>query len=317
MMPAFAGVWPGPDTGIHTAASIVHRVSKMPVYGRNLHCGAAHDVARVVTTHLFTICPNNSGSTFLQTALATCRGTWNLPKDGQQMAGFAGPDCARPLAPGEPAPGLLWTADRRWLDRFADPDAYDWPRTRKAWYFQAYARDPEAPVFHTKSPPHLVIVDELARRFRNAKFLFMVRNPYAVCEGILRDYLNNRRHAIAALAAHFPDRTLLELAAAHAVACLARQRRNVEAHGDRGVFFTYEAMCAAPEQVAHDVRALVPEIGDLDLRQRLPVKGRYHEMLTDMNARQIARLDAAQLAACTRVFRQHRDALDRFGYDLR
>ena len=53
------------------------------------------------------------------------------------------------------------------------------------------------------------------------------------------------------------------------------------------------------------------------MRQRLPVKRWYHEMLTDMNVRQIARLDPAQLAACTRVFRQHRDVLDYFGYDLR
>ena len=274
--------------------------------------GAAHDVARVATTHLFTICPNNSGSTFLQMALATCRGTWNLPLEGQRMQGFAGPASWRPFAPGEPEPGLLWTADRRWLDRFADPDAYDWPRTRKAWYFQAYAHDPAAPVFHTKSPPHLVIVDELARHFRNVKFLFMVRDPYAVCEGILRVYRDAH-----VFAARFPDRTLPELAATHAATCLTWQRRNVEAHGNRGAFFTYERMCADPEHVAHDVRALVPEIDDLDLRQRLPVKGLYHEMLTDMNARQIARLDPAQLAACTRVFRQHRDVLDYFGYDLR
>ena len=296
---------------------IVHRVRNVPVDGCDLHCGATHDVARMVTTHLFTICPNNSGSTFLQRALATCRGTWNLPGEGQQTAGFAGPDCARPLAPGEPQPGLLWGCDRRWLDRFADPGAYDWPRIRKAWYFQAYARDPAASVFYTKSPPHLVITDELARHFRNAKFLFMVRDPYAVCEGILRDYLNRRRHVLAAVAAHFPGRSLPELAAAHVVACLARQGRNVEAHGDRGVFFTYEAMCAEPERVEHEIRALVPELDDLRLRQRLRVKRWYHEMLTDMNARQIARLDPAQRAACTRVFRRHRDALDRFGYDLR
>ena len=69
--------------------------------------------------------------------------------------------------------------------------------------------------------------------------------------------------------------------------------------------------------VLSGLRPRPPEIDDLDLRQRLPVKGRYHEMLTDMNARQIARLDPAQLAACTRVFRQHRDVLDWFGYDLR
>ena len=279
--------------------------------------GAACDVARAVTTHLFGISPNNSGSTFLQRALATCRATWNLPREGQGMPGFAGPSGVRPFKPGEPWPGMVWTADRRWLDRFADPDAYDWPRTRKAWYFQAYARDPEASVFYTKSPPHLLIVDELARHFRNAKFLFMVRDPYAVCEGIIRLYRSLRPHKYAALMAHFPDRTPPELAAAHVATCLAWQRRNVEAHEDRGAFFTYERMCAEPERVEHEIRALVPALDDLCLRQRLPVKHRYHEMLTDMNARQIARLDAAELAACTRVFRRHRDVLDYFGYDLR
>ena len=50
-------------------------------------------------------------------------------------------------------------------------------------------------------------------------------------------------------------------------------------------------MCAEPEKVASQIQALVPELDDLDLRRRLPVKGRYHEMLTDMNARHIARLD--------------------------
>ena len=53
----------------------------------------------------------------------------------------------------------------------------------------------------------------------------------------------------------------------------------------------------------------------LNLHRRLAVK-RYHEMLTDMNARQMARLDAAQVAAFNRVFRQHRNVLAYFGYDL-
>ena len=39
-------------------------------------------------------------------------------------------------------------------------------------------------------------------------------------------------------------------------------------------------------------------------------------MLTDMNERQITRLDAAQIAAFNRVFREHRDTLGYFGYEL-
>ena len=270
--------------------------------------GAGRDLDAVVATHLFGVCPNNSGSTFLGHALATCRAAWSLPKEDKRMLGYVGPVTYRSPAPGAPKPGLIWGARQYWIDRFADPHHYDWPRNRKAWYFQASARDPHAPVFVTKAPPFLLLVDQLIRHFRNAKFLFMVRNPYAVCEGICRNY---RSQFVT------EGRSLEEEAAIHVANCLAWQRRNVEAYRDRGVFFTYEAMCAEPERVAQRIRELVPELDDLNLRQRLPVKeSTYDEMLTDMNARQIARLDAAQIATFNRVFRQYRDVLAYFGYDL-
>ena len=270
--------------------------------------GAGRDLDATVKTHLFGVCPNNSGSTFLGHALATCRAAWSLPKEGKRMLGYVGPVTYRSPAPGAPKPGLIWGARQYWIDTFADPRNYDWSRSRKAWYFQASAQDPNAPVFVTKAPPFLLLVDQLIEHFSNAKFLFTVRNPYAVCEGICRNY---RSQFVA------EGRSLEEEAAVHVVNCLAWQRRNVEKYRDRGVFFTYEAMCADPERVAEQIRELVPELDDLNLRQRLPVKdGSYDEMLTDMNARQIARLGAAQIATFNRVFRQRRDALDYFGYEL-
>ena len=75
-------------------------------------------------------------------------------------------------------------------------------------------------------------------------------------------------------------------------------------------------MCAEPERTAQAIRALAPELDDLNLRQSLPVKGRYHEMLTDMNARQIARLGAEEFAAFSRVFREREDVLSWFGYRI-
>ena len=270
-----------------------------------LALGCRHDVESRVGTHLFGISANNSGSTFLKAALKTSRATWNLDREGQMMLGYVGPNILWP----HPAV-LLWAAEQRWIDLVTDPRNYNWPRTRKAWYFQAFARDPDACVFYTKTPAHLLLVDELARHFHNAKFLFMVRNPYAVCEGICRFH----RGTAPTAGRRPPPENLPEAAARHAVTCMARQRRNLEAHGHRGVFFTYETMCAEPERVAQDIRALVPELDDLDLRQRLWVKARYHEMLTDMNARQIARLGAEDLAAFNRVFRRHEDVLAHFGY---
>ena len=272
--------------------------------------GALHDLERVVDTHLFVICTVNSGSTFLQKALATSRRTWNLPKEGWMVLGHVG---RRPADdPGMTGSRRIWAARRRWLDVLEDPAKYDWPRMRKAWYFQAYARDPAAPVFVEKTPENLCLVDALARHFRNARFLFMVRNPYAVCEGICRVVgVPLRRLPIS-----LEGERLETVAARHVVTCLEYQRRNVEARGDRGIFFTYETMCAEPERVAHEIRMLVPELDDLNLRQKLNVKGRYDEMLTDMNARHIARLDAGQIAAMNVVFRPHRAVLDHFGYEL-
>lgn len=270
------------------------------VHGTGRVYGALHDLERVVETHLFGICPNNSGSTFVQMALATSRATWNLKLEGQGMLGFVGPVTWRKC-------DMIWASERRWLEMLTDSSLYDWPRTRKAWYFQAFAREPEASVFFTKAPPFLLNVGELAQHFRDARFLFMVRNPYAVCEGICR------RLSGTSLAR---GRNLPAAAARHVATCLDYQRRNLETFGDRGVFFTYEAMCADPERVERQIRSLVPGLDDLVLRQRLPVKSEYHEILTDMNERQIARLSADRIAAFNREFRKHRYLFDHFGYEI-
>ena len=275
---------------------------------------ANRDLARLLDAHLFVICPNDSGSSFLLHTLEACRMVWRLPREGVQMHGYAGPLPNRPHGPDGWIPGLLWASEPRWIDLFANPRNYDWPHTRKAWHFHAFAADAHASVFVTKSPPLVLCVEQLNRHFRNARFLFMVRNPYAVCEGICRYYRNS-----------FPScyrrqfqesgKCLPTAAATHAVNCLAWQRRNVEAWGSQSAFFTYERMCAEPEAVAGEIRALAPQLAGLDLRRRVKVKG-YDETLTDMNARHFARLEADDLAAFNRVFEMHKDILGHFGYEV-
>ena len=125
-----------------------------------LALGCRHDVESRVGTHLFGISANNSGSTFLKAALATSRATWNLDWEGQMMLGYVGPNILWP----HPAV-LLWAAEQRWIDLVTDPGSYDWPRTCKAWYFQAFARDPDACVFYTKTPAHLLLVGRVGAAF--------------------------------------------------------------------------------------------------------------------------------------------------------
>ena len=276
--------------------------------------GATHDLEQRVRTHLFVVCPNNSGSSFLAAALGKCHATWRLPLEGQFIPGFAGPVTTEAYGREQHTPALLWASERKWLDLFGDPASYDWARSRKAWYFFARAHRADASVFVTKSPPHLLQVEHLAKAFRNAKFLFMVRNPYAVCEGICRRY---RTRLAAILHRQFtePGKSIETAAAVHVATCLAWQRRNIETFGERSAFFTYEAMCDEPEAVARKVQSLMPELDDLTLRQRIAVKN-YDETLTNMNERQIAALSAEEIAAFNRVFREHQDTLDYFGYDL-
>ena len=275
---------------------------------------ANRDLAALLDSHLFVICPNNSGSTFLAGALEACRMVWRLPREGQQMHGYAGPLPWRSHGADDWIPGSLWAAEQRWIDLFSAPRAYDWPRTRKAWHFHAFAADARASIFVTKSPPHVLCVEQLARHFANARFLFMVRNPYAVAEGICRYY---RLSFPPRYLGQFEERgkCLAEAAATHAANCLRLQRRNVEAWEHCGVFFAYERMCAEPGAVADEIRALAPQLDDLTLRRRIRVKS-YDEVLTDMNPRHFARLRADDLAVFNRVFRAHEDVLAHFGYQL-
>lgn len=281
-------------------------------HGERLVYGAGRDLERLVDTHLFCVVPNHGGSSFLRTALETSRATWNLTFDGPWMSGYAGPHW-KPL-PNFPMPGKVWAAEPHWVAQITDPKLHDWQRTRRAWYFQAHAWQPEASVFVEKSVRNPAQVEMLASNFRNAKFLFVVRNPYAVCEGIWRTF--RQRHPRLTSADAWGGRPFEEVVARHVLNILLMQARNLDAFGHRGIFLTYEELCREPEQVARRIRALVPAIDDLDLRQRLSVKQAYDEPLTDMNGKQIARLNARQLAAFNRVFAPARHLIERFGYEL-
>ena len=253
-----------------------------------------------IAGHLFLLAPNNSGSTFLAAALARCARAWSLPREGQHVAGFQGPSSRGT------GTRLLWAADPASVATFRAPAAYDWNRTRRAWHFHARADQAGADTLIVASPPFLLVADQLAAAFADAAFLIMVRNPYAVAEGIIRRAANAGPVA--------PGESLATTAERHIVAALAAQQANRAALADRAAFFTYEDMCRTPGRVAANIAALVPALADLTLDQSLPVKGRYHEPLRDMNADQIARLTPGQTADLHAVFAAHRDLLAAFGY---
>lgn len=255
-----------------------------------------------IRKHLFLLCPNNSGSTYLSRAIATSPNVWSLEREGQHTFGFAGPTTTdTPWA-------LIWAGEDDTLAFFRDSPDYDWERSKKAWYLLAEAERDDAPVFHTRSPPFLAITDQLVDNFCDPHFLLMVRNPYAALEGIVR------RRTRAPLIDN-PD-NLARVAAMHLMRCFAMQKRNIERLGERAIHFTYEQLCADPRNIATRIKAFVPELGQLDLTQKLEVKGTYDEPLRNMNDDQITRLSQSQLGEANSVFRQHQELLSYFDYEL-
>ncbi len=263
--------------------------------------GIQHDLEALVTTHLFVLCPNNSGSTLLRNALRTSRHTWNLGHEGQRAYGFVGPRLRKDNRQ------LVWAARPEWARAYADPANFDWELTRRAWYAQATAQAATASVMVEKSPPFLLVADQLAASFRNARFAVMVRNPYATYEGIIRRRIPRPPGD--------PEDPRV-LAARHVAACLEHQRRNLARLGDAATFFTYEQLCAAPGDCAAQLERLVPELDDVDLTGPIEVKGMYHEPLRDMNADQIGRLPPGDMALATAVFAESEAVLAHFGYEL-
>lgn len=196
---------------------------------------------------------------------------------------------------------LLWATDK-WLSYFTDENAYDWSKTKKAWYFTATALNPNASVFFTKSPPAIVWVEQLKQHFPNSKFMFMVRNPYAVVEGIARRKRDK-----------FSRKQIIGLAAAHIMKCFELQIENIEKHQE-GLFFTYEEMCSMPGKVADQIASFVPELNDLKMDSAIPVKGDYYELLRNMNDQQISNLSKDDLTEINRVFDRYPQYLRYFGY---
>ena len=248
--------------------------------------GAQHDLAQQIKTHLFVISPNNSGSTFLKNVLATCPNTWNLRREGQHAFGFGGPTPTKLEIP------YLWASEQRYLDALTAPEAFDWEVVKKAWYFQAFSENPDAQIFVEKSPPFLLHVNALSRCFTNPRFLFMVRNPYAVAEGISR-----------ATGSFYSTRELaMRAAAIHIDKCFRLQRNNLDTYGDQGIFFTYESLCENSDLVQEQILEFVPELESLTLKQQIAVKGNYDEPLRNMNQQQVERLSDSDVDILNEVF---------------
>lgn len=178
---------------------------------------------------------------------------------------------------------------------------------RRIWYSRARPKRLTSSILVEKSPPFLLIPDQLAANFRDSRFCIMVRHPLATLEGILRSREGMKNP---------DDRDLRVVAAQHIGRCLEQQVANIRNLGDRAVSLTYESMCAEPLSTATLVQTLCPELDDLNFDLAISVKGRYNERLRNFNDEQVARLDHETLRIARQELQPFAGSLEYFGYIL-
>lgn len=233
---------------------------------------------------VFILCPPYAGSTLLGELLSTspavsCNNERGH-REGQKL-----PE-ARPL---------MWDIgrDARW-----DEDVrMDWPAIRRIWmrYW-----DSTRPLLLEKSPPNLIRSADIEAHFEPAYFICMVRDPYVLCESIMRRSGSNA-----------------STAAAFVVRCMEHQRRNANRLRN-ALLVRYEDLGDNPEKTCRMLSRFIPELGVLDHGRQFLAHNESGKKsrIRNLNDGKLERISSSDLAEIGRVMGGRRETVEYFGYRL-
>lgn len=246
-----------------------------------------------VIKHLFLLCPNNSGSSYLNECFKNTKSVATLEHEGQDDENFFG---KRPSSFEENI-SFIFTKNRR---NFEDDDYVQWCRTEAGWTSKWELNNPNAIWRFQKSPPDILRPHILLDVFVNLSFLIMVRNPYAMAESIMRAN---------------PFASIDDIAK-HCIDCLILQRKNNYLMGNNFTF-KYEDMCERPEWVENNIKEKYGiEDFSLTLPKNRKIKNKYESSLVNKNEEQIKRLKKCQIDYLNEVFKKYNDTMDYWGYEI-
>ena len=263
--------------------------------------GSVHREVRLSLTPLvrperwaFIVGCYNSGTELLVRLLETHPGIAALPEEGQFLTDQLPADYELGLP-------RMW-ALREDLFRLTEEDGGpDVVRLKREWLMRL---DRSRTTFLEKSPPNAARTRWLQHHFENAHFIAIVRNGYAVAEGIRRK----------AEPFHLKGGWPIEL-------CARQWSRSYEVlledapHLRHLLWIRYEDLTAEPEAELRRILAFLglpaaPTVA----RDRALVVHEKNEPIRDMNDESLRRLSAAERRTITA---EAEPMLRRFGYDIR
>jgi hypothetical protein len=250
---------------------------------------------------------NNGGSTLIHECIAKCKNAVVIPRskakpnsatsaEGHVNAGGYMP---RPF---EHDVGAVWTEKKH---IFQNIENYNWPKIKEIWsnkwqLSSNWAEDDR--VLVEKSPPNVLRARMMEEEFENSYFIVMVRNPYAIAEGMRRRWGRDIRRS-----------------AKHWVEASREQVKNVE-NLKNVIWFRYEKLCSKPEYIKNMIVDFIPELHDLSFdvsvagthainkHNSTPIK------ITNFNSKQIKNLSRRDIRSINTELNKARDVLRYFGY---
>ena len=174
----------------------------------------------------------------------------------------------------------------------------DWESV-KAIYLKYW--DLSRPVLLEKSPPNILRAFDIQKHFDPSFFIVLVRNPYALCESVMR------RNKLAP-----------KPAAEKVMYRLMMQKRNLN-NLERTMLVKYEDLTEKTENTFGKIIEFIPEIRSMK-RQQLyhahNIKNVKQLRLKNINNRKINSIKPGALRKITAVFSDHEELINYFGYQL-
>lgn len=253
--------------------------------------------------YLFLLVPNGSGSTWLQNVISLCGNcvSFSPGLDGKGVCALLGGTGAYP----NQEINKLFSEKR---EMWGNPEEYSWELIKilwnKVWSENQHYETADPRVYLEKTPQAIYVSDMYIEHFDNVRFIIMIRNPYAVAEGMRRTII-----------ADVPIQRCIR----HWVKCAQRQIYNYETYKDIAIEITYEELVGNFKDVEQKIRQLVPAPHDIDLTKEAAahsLEGMKVKPLTDFNERQTKNLSAKDIATINQELEQVPEVLEYFGYEM-
>lgn len=244
--------------------------------------------------HIFTIIPNNSGSTLIRRFLEKCNNALVFPEEG--YAYFY--DKWKEIHYG-PSDTMGFAPFTEHEEKFTNVNNFQWDKISKSWneewnrlyHIKENEILPENSIGVQGSPIDVLTFEHMAEYFDdlNVFYLFSIRNPYAFIEGM------NRRHNFS-----------IERCTSHWVKVAYAQIYNTWLCGVKNYpyySYRYEDLVDNPKAVEKEIKRATAKLGmdilDLDLGKKVKCHSifgdNYNSTIKNMNDNQIVRLSKENL----------------------